>query len=98
VDFWQRNSGYCSRHFTPAGAAAKPPLKCSYTVDNTQAPAHFNWTLGEGDKSVKVKAIYERKGDVLRVCFPQHEEPRPTGFETKGQKWSVYEFERVVKE
>lgn len=80
--------------FTPAGAAARPPLKCSYTVDNTQDPAHFNWTLGEGEQSIKVNAIYELKDDILRVCFPQHGEPRPDGFATKGHKWTVYELER----
>lgn len=81
-----------------AGAAASPSLKCSYSVDNSQTPAHFNWTLGEGEKSVEVNAIYELKDDLLRVCFPQHGEPRPTGFETKGQKWSVYEFKRISKD
>lgn len=81
--------------FTPAGLAGKGALKCSYSVDNTQTPAHFNWTLGAGEKKTTVPAIYELKGDVLRVCFPQHGEPRPDSFNTQGKKWSLYEFKRA---
>lgn len=40
---------------------------------------------------VEIPAIYERNDDVLRVCVSQYGEPRPTGFETKGQKWSSTE-------
>jgi uncharacterized protein (TIGR03067 family) len=71
---------------TPAGLAGKPSLKCTYALDDTQSPAHFNWTVGEGDRQVTINAIYELKGDVLRVCFAKRGEPRPDGFETKGKK------------
>jgi hypothetical protein len=46
--------------------------------------------------SAEIAGIYELKDDVLRICVSQHGEPRPTGFETKGQKWTVYEFKRVL--
>ncbi len=79
---------------TPAGRAGKPPLKCTYAVDDTQSPAHFNWTMGEGDRKLTINAIYELKGDVLRVCFAPRGQPRPDGFETKGKKCVVHEFQR----
>lgn len=81
-----------------AGVATTPLPSFTYSVDNTQSPAHFNWTMQVGDQSMEINAIYELKGELLRVCFPQRGEPRPTGFETRGQKWSVYEFRRVLKE
>ena len=83
---------------TPAGLAGKPPLKCTYSVDDTQSPAHFNWTLGDGDRKLMINAVYELKGDVLRVCFAPRGQPRPDGFETKGKRCSAYEFRRSPKD
>ncbi len=80
---------------TPAGLAHKPNLKCTFAVDDTQSPAHFNWTIGEGDKKATINAIYELKGDVLRVCFARRGAPRPGGFDTQGKRSSVYEFKRA---
>ena len=79
---------------TPAGLAGKPALKCSFAVDETQLPAHFDWTIGEGERKLTVKAIYELKGDVLRICFAPRNQPRPDGFDTAGKKCVVYEFLR----
>ena len=42
-----------------------------------------------------INAIYELKGDVLRVCFARRGQPRPSGFDTQGKKSSVYEFKRA---
>jgi uncharacterized protein (TIGR03067 family) len=83
-----------------AGVATRPVPKFSYYLDETQSPAHFNWiwNFGEREKSMQIAGIYELKGNVLRVCIPQRKEPRPTGFETKGQKWTLYEFRRHLKE
>lgn len=79
---------------TPAGIARKPPLKCSYVLDNTKTPCHFNWVLGEGDKTKRISAIYEVSGDVLKVSFAKGGAKRPTSFETKGTECVVYTFKR----
>ncbi len=81
-----------------AGIAATPLPSFTYSVDNTQTPAHFNWTMSLGDQSMEINGIYELKGELLRVCFPQRGELRPTGFDTNGQNWSLYEFRRVLKD
>ena len=80
--------------FTPAGLAAKPNLKCSYAVDDTKSPRHFNWTVGEGEKKRTVNAIYAVKNDVLTICFGKVGTDRPTGFDTKGTQWIAYKFKR----
>lgn len=81
-----------------AGATKQPMPKSRYTIDNAQSPPHFNWTFGEGKMSLEIAGIYELKDEVLRVCVPQQGEPRPTGFETTGQKWTVYVFKRVLED
>lgn len=80
---------------TPAGLAKKPPLKCSYTVDNITTPRHFNWTMHGGGKTRDVKAIYELTDDVLRVCFSKGGTERPKDFNTKGAESAVYTFKRT---
>jgi uncharacterized protein (TIGR03067 family) len=82
------------------GVATKPVPKFSYSIDTSHAPAHLNWVgnSGEREESIEITGIYELKGNLLRVCFPQRGEPRPTGFATKGQKWTLYEFRRHLDE
>lgn len=83
---------------TPAGLSGKADLNCTYTVDNAQTPAHFDWTLHFGEKKHLVPAIYEQNGDVFRLAFAPRDQPRPTSFDTTSGKWVVYEFKRVVAE
>ena len=80
---------------TPAGVAKKPPLKSSYTLDDTKAPRHFNWTLGTGEKAKEIKAIYDLNDDVLRVCFSKGWNDRPENFNTEGNESVVYTFKRA---
>ena len=80
---------------TPAGLSGRPPLKCSYAVDDTVTPHHFNWTMGTGDKAKKIKAIYELNGDAFKVSFAKGGTERPKGFGTKGTESVVYEFKRT---
>ncbi len=79
---------------TPAGMAGKPPLKCSYVLDDTKSPRHLNWTLGEGEKKRTVSAIYELKDGVLRICMAKGFKERPEGFETEGTECILYELKR----
>jgi uncharacterized protein (TIGR03067 family) len=83
---------------TPAGLAGKPDLKCTYTVDNGQTPAHFDWTLHSGEKKFIIPAIYEHKGDLFRIAFAPRSQPRPTSFDTSDGKWVVYELKRLADE
>ena len=83
---------------TPAGLGGKPSLKCTYAVDDNHSPAHFDWTVGDGDRKTTVNAIYELKGEVLRICFAPRGQPRPDGFDTAGKKCVVYEFRRSEKD
>ena len=80
---------------TPAGISGRPPLKCSYAVDDTSTPKHFNWVLGTGDKTRKIKAIYELSGDAFKVCFVKGGRERPLDFRTEGTESVVYEFKRT---
>jgi uncharacterized protein (TIGR03067 family) len=83
------------------GVAPTPIPRYNYSVDRTQSPAHFNWHWAFGEtpeKRLAIAGIYEMKDDLLRVCIPQLGEPRPTGFDTKGKKWTVYEFKRIPQE
>ena len=83
---------------TPAGIAGRPALKGIFAVDDTQSPAQFDWTVGEGDRKSTISGIFELKGDVFRVCFARRGEPRPDGFDTKGSKSVVYEFSKITKD
>jgi len=79
---------------TPAGLAGRPPLECSYVVDDTQSPRRLDWTCGEGEKKQTIKAIYELKNDVLRICFVRYGKVRPEGFGTKDTDSVVYRLKR----
>jgi len=80
---------------TPAGIAKKPPLKCSYTLDDTKTPHHFNWTMHGGGKTKDIKAICELTDDVLRVCFSKGGTERPKDFNTRDTESVVYTFKRT---
>jgi uncharacterized protein (TIGR03067 family) len=84
-----------------SGVAVSPTPRYDYSLDRTQSPAHFNWLWAFGEtpeKRLAIAGIYELKDDLLRVCIPELGEPRPTGFDSKGQKWTVYEFKRIPHE
>jgi uncharacterized protein (TIGR03067 family) len=60
------------------------PDKGSYKVDPGKKPRAIDLTTTEGPgKGVTVFAIYELKGDELRVCYDLQGETRPTEFKTK---------------
>jgi len=56
----------------------------SLKLDETKSPKTMDATDTEGDDIGKViKAIYEIKGDTLRVCYAMKGDERPTAFATK---------------
>lgn len=56
----------------------------SLKIDETKTPKVMDATDTEGDDAGKViKAIYELKGDTLRVCYAMKGDERPTAFATK---------------
>jgi uncharacterized protein (TIGR03067 family) len=57
----------------------------SLKLDEAQKPKAMDATDTEGDDVGKViKAIYELKGDTLRVCYAFNGAERPTEFATKA--------------
>jgi uncharacterized protein (TIGR03067 family) len=56
----------------------------SLALDETKSPRTMDATDTEGDDVGKViKAIYELKGDTMRVCYPIKGDMRPVEFATK---------------
>lgn len=57
--------------------------ECAYKVDPTKSPKHLDITFTKEDKTVL--AIYEVKGDELKICLRRgiSSEGRPTEFATK---------------
>ena len=56
-------------------------------LDEKQNPKTMDSTDTEGDDVGKVtKAIYELKGDTLRVCYALDGGERPTEFKSKGDR------------
>jgi uncharacterized protein (TIGR03067 family) len=60
------------------------PDKGNYKLDPGKKPRAIDLTTTEGPgKGVTVLAIYELKGDELRICYDLQDETRPTEFKTK---------------
>jgi uncharacterized protein (TIGR03067 family) len=79
------------------GRSKGPIWNGTYELDDTQTPAHFDWTLLAGDEKRKVLGVYERKDNVLRICKAGIGRPRPTSFDTSEDgTWTLYEFQRVA--
>lgn len=58
--------------------------ECTYKLDPKQSPKHLQFTPPKEEKPVL--AIYEIKGDELKICTrnPSSPDGRPTGFTTKA--------------
>lgn len=87
---------------TPAGLAHRPPLKGTYTIDNSQSPRHLTLTVPTKKGTRDILYIYELKGDVLTLCFTRNTKGkseggvvRPTSFQTKETNCALYRFKRV---
>lgn len=79
---------------TPAGIAAKPPLKLPYSVDNTKTPKHLNIVFKGSNASRTMKAIYKIQDGKLYICMGGVE--RPETFDTTGTKRGCYIAERIA--
>src|SRR5207248_8856589 len=42
----------------------------TYTIDREKSPATMNLTIEREGNKITVPAIYEFKGDVLKLCYP----------------------------
>jgi uncharacterized protein (TIGR03067 family) len=59
-----------------------PPARGKFKIDPSKSPKQFDWAE-EGTK-VALIAIYELRGDTLRICSTRAGGKRPTTFSTKG--------------
>ncbi|HLX63452.1 MAG TPA: TIGR03067 domain-containing protein [Planctomycetota bacterium] len=60
-------------------------MECAYKIDTTQSPKQLDLTPANKENK-PVHAIYELKGDELKICARQADSsdgPRPTEFATK---------------
>lgn len=48
-------------------AKGKPATKATYTIDAAKKPARMDIAFDDGGKKVEIPAIYELKGDLLRL-------------------------------
>lgn len=57
-------------------------MECSFSTDDTKDPKHLDFTPPKQEKPIP--AIYERKGETLRVCLrhARSDKGRPTEFKT----------------
>ena len=63
--------------------AAGKPDKGTYTIDSTTEPRSMTVTGSEGPNNGKTfPAIYELKGDMLRICYDLSGAKRPTEFKS----------------
>ena len=61
------------------------PDKGTYTLDSTSKPKSMTVTGTEGPNNGKTfPAIYELKGDTLRICYDLSGAKRPTEFKTSA--------------
>lgn len=72
------------------------PDRGTYTVDETTTPKMMTVVGTEGVNHGKTfPAIYELKGDVLRICYDLSEKKTPTEFKsTAGTKLYLVTYER----
>jgi uncharacterized protein (TIGR03067 family) len=73
--------------------------KATWKIDPKARPKRLDLTYTAGDlKGEKSLAIYELKGDTLRVCYSMKDEPRPTEFAGKPDgKALLLTYKRVKK-
>ena len=71
--------------------------KCSLKVDASRTPRSMDVLPEDGPhKGETIKAVYEIKGDELRVCHGEPGADRPTGLSAKeGSGLTVMTFKRV---
>jgi uncharacterized protein (TIGR03067 family) len=63
-----------------------PPITLGFTLDASKKPKTIDLTAAEGPQKGKtLLAIYELKGDELRICFCFMEGKRPDDFTTKAE-------------
>ena len=73
------------------------------TLDPGKKPKWVDLTFKREGKLYPVRAIYEVRGDELKVCIPLAEKgklfenKRPTGFETKGKAVMLLKARRAEK-
>jgi uncharacterized protein (TIGR03067 family) len=61
------------------------PDKGTYTIDSTSKPKSMTITGTDGPNHGKTfPAIYELKGNTLRICYDLSGAKRPTGFKTSA--------------
>ena len=72
------------------------PDKGTYTIDSTTKPRSMTITGTEGPNNGKTyPAIYELKGDTLRICYDLSGAKRPTEFKTiAGTKLYLVTYNR----
>ncbi len=75
------------------------PDKGTYTIDSTTKPKSMTITGTEGPNNGKTyPAIYELKGDTLRICYDLSGAKRPTEFKTSaGTKLYLVTYNRKKK-
>jgi uncharacterized protein (TIGR03067 family) len=67
-------------------------------IDPTTRPKSLDATTSSGPMKGEVsRAIYEVKGDTLRICWALSEKPRPKTFESKKDSWHVLTIYKRVK-
>jgi uncharacterized protein (TIGR03067 family) len=67
-------------------AEAIPGVTGTYTIDPSKAPATMDITHGDDSKKFTVPAIYELRGDHLKLCHPQREGGiRPKAFDATAE-------------
>ncbi|MCA9266997.1 MAG: TIGR03067 domain-containing protein [Planctomycetales bacterium] len=76
----------------------KTLLETDIAFDPTKSPMTLDSVVSAGDqRGNKMLAIYELRGDELRVCFGHFDKPRPTAFESVGgQGQSMFTARRVA--
>ena len=74
-------------------------LELDIKFDASQKPKTLDSTVATGDQKGQVTlAIYELEGDVLRVCFADPGQPRPTDYSSNaGSLQGMYTAKRVKK-
>ena len=72
-------------------------IELDIAFDHSKKPMTLDSTIAKGESKGQVLlAIYELKGDTLRVCFGNPDKPRPTDFSSKsGSGQSLYTAKRV---
>ena len=73
------------------------PDKGTYTIDSTTEPRSMTITGTDGpNKGRTYPAIYELKGDTLRICYDLSGAKRPTEFKTRaGTKLYLVTYNRL---